>query len=122
MSDELSLTTDEIQQLADRLDGWDELSDRDREVLGGVFVLAGAALASAKPTDEAEVSGFAIASDLPGPGSPSFESFQYGTGMGLRRSGGQGGATGPGGVTGQVYLRFDFKLVAVKTISWAHDD
>jgi type VI protein secretion system component Hcp len=28
-----------------------------------------------------------------------------------------------GGMTsGQVFLRFDFKLVAVKTISWAHDD
>jgi type VI protein secretion system component Hcp len=28
-----------------------------------------------------------------------------------------------GGLTaGQVFLRFDFKLVAVKTISWAHDD
>jgi type VI secretion system Hcp family effector len=27
-----------------------------------------------------------------------------------------------GNVSGQIYLRFDFKLVAVKTISWAHDD
>jgi type VI protein secretion system component Hcp len=24
--------------------------------------------------------------------------------------------------SGQIFLRFDFKLVAVKTISWAHDD
>jgi type VI secretion system secreted protein Hcp len=35
--------------------------------------------------------------------------------LGLRKS--------SGGVTaGQIFLRFDFKLVAVKTISWAHDD
>ncbi|MEJ0046331.1 MAG: type VI secretion system tube protein Hcp [Rhodospirillales bacterium] len=27
-----------------------------------------------------------------------------------------------GPTSGQVFLRFDFKLVAVKTISWAHDD
>jgi len=33
------------------------------------------------------------------------------------------GASASGGtVSGQVFLRFDFKLVAVKTISWAHDD
>jgi type VI protein secretion system component Hcp len=36
------------------------------------------------------------------------------------------GSTGTGGgsqdVSGQTYLRFDFKLVAVKTIEWAHDD
>jgi type VI protein secretion system component Hcp len=25
-------------------------------------------------------------------------------------------------VSGQTYLRFDFKLVAVKTLAWAHDD
>ena len=35
--------------------------------------------------------------------------------LALRKSAG-------GNVSGQIYLRFDFKLVAVKTISWAHDD
>jgi type VI secretion system Hcp family effector len=35
--------------------------------------------------------------------------------LALRKSAG-------GNTSGQVYLRFDFKLVAVKTISWAHDD
>jgi type VI protein secretion system component Hcp len=35
--------------------------------------------------------------------------------LGLRKS--SGGMT-----SGQIFLRFDFKLVAVKTISWAHDD
>ncbi len=117
MSDELSLTTDEIQQLADRLDGWDELSDRDREVLAGVFLLAGAAVASASPTEEAEVSGFAIDSYVPEAGAPTFDSFQQASQVGpdLRKSGGQGAASG------QMFLRFDFKLVAVKTISWSHD-
>ena len=33
----------------------------------------------------------------------------------LRKSTGQAGA-------GQVFLRFDFRLVAVKTLSWSHDD
>ena len=36
----------------------------------------------------------------------------------LRKS----GAAGDGSTTGLIFLRFDFKLVAVKTISWAHDD
>ncbi len=104
MSDELTLTTDEIEGLASRLDSWDGLSDRDREVLGGVFALAGSAIASAKPEDE--VSGFALdASETPGGGA--FESFQWGA------------SRGP---SGQMFLRFDFKLVAVKTISWSHDD
>jgi type VI protein secretion system component Hcp len=35
--------------------------------------------------------------------------------LGLRKSSG-------GKVTGQVYLVFLFKLVAVKTISWSYDD
>jgi type VI protein secretion system component Hcp len=35
--------------------------------------------------------------------------------LGLRKSSG-------GLVAGQIFLRFDFKLVAVKTVSWAHDD
>jgi type VI secretion system secreted protein Hcp len=38
----------------------------------------------------------------------------------LRKSVGTGG--GGANVSGQVFLRFDFKLVAVKTISWSHDD
>ena len=38
----------------------------------------------------------------------------------LRKSTGTGG--GGADVSGQVFLRFDFKLVAVKTISWAHDE
>lgn len=38
----------------------------------------------------------------------------------LRKSSGE---TGGGAATsGVVFLRFDFKLVAVKTISWAHDE
>jgi len=36
-------------------------------------------------------------------------------GLGLRKSAG-------GNVSGMIYLVFTFKLVAVKTISWAHDD
>ena len=35
--------------------------------------------------------------------------------LALRKSAGAG-------VSGTVFLRFDFKLVAVKTISWSHDD
>jgi type VI secretion system secreted protein Hcp len=35
--------------------------------------------------------------------------------LGMRKSGG-------GLTSGLIFLRFDFKLVAVKTISWAHDD
>ncbi len=35
--------------------------------------------------------------------------------LGLRKSGG-------GDTAGVMFVRFDFKLVAVKTISWAHDD
>lgn len=41
--------------------------------------------------------------------------------LALRKSSGAG--TADAGLTaGVVFLRFDFKLVAVKTISWAHDD
>jgi type VI secretion system secreted protein Hcp len=40
--------------------------------------------------------------------------------LALRKSAGAGG--GAGDVSGQIFLRFDFKLVAVKTISWSHDD
>jgi type VI secretion system secreted protein Hcp len=35
--------------------------------------------------------------------------------LALRKSAG-------GGMSGVIFLRFDFKLVAVKTISWSHDD
>jgi type VI secretion system secreted protein Hcp len=35
--------------------------------------------------------------------------------LALRKSAGNG-------TSGQIFLRFDFKLVAVKTISWAHND
>lgn len=38
----------------------------------------------------------------------------------LRKSAGVGG--GGADVSGLAFLRFDFKLVAVKTISWSHDD
>ncbi len=41
--------------------------------------------------------------------------------LAMRKSSGAG-AAGAGNTSGQVYLRFDFKLVAVKTISWSHDD
>jgi type VI secretion system secreted protein Hcp len=41
--------------------------------------------------------------------------------LGLRKSAGTGG-DGGGNVSGVMFLRFDFKLVAVKTISWSHDD
>jgi type VI secretion system secreted protein Hcp len=40
--------------------------------------------------------------------------------LALRKSAGVG--AGAGDTSGQIYLRFDFKLVAVKTISWSHDD
>jgi type VI secretion system Hcp family effector len=45
----------------------------------------------------------------------SGQAFQQ-VGLAFRKSAG-GSAT-----SGQVYLRFDFKLVAVKTIGWSHDD
>jgi type VI secretion system secreted protein Hcp len=40
--------------------------------------------------------------------------------LALRKSTGTGG--GGANVSGMIFLRFDFKLVAVKTISWSHDD
>jgi len=40
--------------------------------------------------------------------------------LGIRKS--VGAAGGGAGVSGMMFVRFDFKLVAVKTISWAHDD
>ena len=41
----------------------------------------------------------------------------------LRKSGGEAASGGSSTMTsGVVFVRFDFKLVAVKTISWAHDD
>jgi type VI secretion system secreted protein Hcp len=43
--------------------------------------------------------------------------------LALRKSSGsQTSTTGTGAASGQIYLRFDFKLVAVKTISWSYDD
>jgi len=105
MSDELSLTTDEIRELASRLDGWDGLSDRDREVLGGVFALAGAVVTAAEPEDE--VSGFAFEGG-PTPAGGTFESFQWGVDQASRKSQGEAHS-------GVMFLRFDFKLVAVKT-------
>jgi type VI protein secretion system component Hcp len=43
--------------------------------------------------------------------------------LALRKSTGQASAVTSGTATsGQIFLRFDFKLVAVKTISWSHDD
>ena len=41
--------------------------------------------------------------------------------LALRKSSGAGSG-GAGNTSGQIYLRFDFKLVAVKTISWSYDD
>ena len=107
MSEELSLTTEEIERLAGRLDASDALSDRDREVLAGVFALAGAVLGASQPEDE--VSGFTLSGPTTLPQGAA-ESFQWGVG----RGGDPNGAA--------PFLRFDFKLVAVKTISWAHDD
>jgi hypothetical protein len=103
MSDELSLTTDEIHDLADRLDASPELSSRDHEVLRGIFALAGAALATAQPEDE--VSGFAMEA---GPRGGAFESFQWAASP----------DAGKGKTGGAMFLHFNFKLVAVKTISW----
>jgi type VI secretion system secreted protein Hcp len=40
--------------------------------------------------------------------------------LALRKGTGTGG--GGANVSGMIFLRFDFKLVAVKTISWSHDD
>lgn len=40
--------------------------------------------------------------------------------LGIRKAVGQAG--GGGLTSGMMFLRFDFKLVAVKTISWSHDD
>ena len=45
----------------------------------------------------------------------SGQSFQQ-VGLAMRRS------SGGGKYAGSCFVRFDFKLVAVKTISWAHDD
>jgi|SRR5580658_3199736 type VI secretion system secreted protein Hcp len=42
--------------------------------------------------------------------------------LGLRKSVGAGATGATSMVSGFIFLRFDFKLVAVKTISWAHDD
>jgi type VI secretion system secreted protein Hcp len=42
--------------------------------------------------------------------------------LALRKSSGGTGTAGVGASSGLVYLRFDFKLVAVKTIGWAYDD
>jgi type VI protein secretion system component Hcp len=42
--------------------------------------------------------------------------------LALRKSSGGGTGGGVGAASGLIYLRFDFKLVAVKTIGWAYDD
>jgi type VI secretion system secreted protein Hcp len=42
--------------------------------------------------------------------------------LALRKSVGAGATGATGMVSGFIFLRFDFKLVAVKTISWSHDD
>lgn len=43
--------------------------------------------------------------------------------LAIRKSGGESAAGSSADMTsGVVYLRYDFKLVAVKTISWSHDD
>ena len=107
MSEQLALTTEEIEGLADRLDAWEALSDRDREVLSGVFALAGTALGAAQPEDE--VSGFSFSGPTTTPDGAA-ASFQWGVGRG----------SAPAGQP--VFLQFNFKLVAVKTISWSHDD
>jgi len=103
MGEELTLTTAEIERLADRLDAWDGLSDRDRDVLGGVFALAGAAVATAEPESESEVSGFALDA-APSAARGTFQSFEDGAAKGTGKQ--------------PMFLRFDFKLVAVKTVSW----
>lgn len=54
MSDELMISGAEIEALAAKLDGLDSLSERERLILTGVFVLAGQAAVDL--TDE--VSGF----------------------------------------------------------------
>ena len=41
--------------------------------------------------------------------------------LALRKSAG-GAGTGDADVSGKIFLRFDFKLVAVKTVSWSYDD
>jgi type VI secretion system Hcp family effector len=41
--------------------------------------------------------------------------------LALRKSAG-GVGTGDADVSGKMFLRFDFKLVAVKTVSWSYDD
>jgi hypothetical protein len=106
MSEELTLTVAEIERLADRLDAWDGLSDRDRDVLGGVFALAGAGVATAQPEAEAEaedeVSGFAFDAAAHSERS-TYQSFELGAGK---------GTGGP-----PMFLTFTFKLVAVKTVS-----
>ena len=54
MAEALEITTAEIEAVAEKLNGMDGITDREREVLGGVFFLAGRASAA----DAAEVSGF----------------------------------------------------------------
>jgi hypothetical protein len=102
MSEDLTLTVAEIERLADRLDAWDGLSDRDRDVLGGVFALAGAAVATAQPEADDEVSGFALDAAAHSERS-TFQSFEFGGGK---------GSGGP-----PMFLTFTFKLVAIKTVS-----
>jgi type VI secretion system secreted protein Hcp len=43
-------------------------------------------------------------------------------GLGIRKSTGGTITTGGSGASGALFLVFTFKLVAVKTVSWAHDD
>ena len=42
--------------------------------------------------------------------------------LALRKSVGAGASGADSMVSGFIFLRFDFKLVAIKTISWSHDD
>jgi type VI secretion system secreted protein Hcp len=63
---------------------------------------------------------FSITRNIDISSPPLFQNACAGTpymnvGLGLRKSAG-------GNVTGTFFLQFIFKLVAVKTISWAHDD
>ncbi len=62
MPDDLSLTVEDVEALATKLDGMSGLDDVDKSTLAAVFALAGQAVAA--PDDE--VSGFAVDSFRPG--------------------------------------------------------
>ncbi len=116
MGDELSLTNEEIAGLGNRLDASGDLTDRDREVLHGLFALAGLSLGSARPVEELdqdEVGGFALPTPGPGlGGADAASSFQWGLDQ---ADAGKGSGGGKGGGGSHIYLKYEFRQVFVSS-------